>query len=145
MKNAVLYMAAAVMLIFVACKKDKNAHPEDNAPQPKNIANLQGEWKAVSFLTGNGGPVRWEPVTEQNHIAFSFNGLFTSTNMIFDTYDLEMVSGTWSGDTVLTLSKAAQPQGQNGFFIINRLTKDTLVLSNGYCLDFCGTKYTRVK
>ncbi|ACU63858.1 hypothetical protein [Chitinophaga pinensis] len=146
MKNAVLFMAVAMTLAFIACKKDKNEHQVDDALLPKTVANLQGEWEAVSFLTVTGGPLRWEPVTEKDHITFSFNGLFVSTQMIYDTYQLNIIHpDSDSRDTLLNLYKASQPQAQIGNFIIHRLTKDTLFLDNTYCLDFCSTKYVRVK
>ncbi|SFP04840.1 hypothetical protein SAMN05428949_7210 [Chitinophaga sp. YR627] len=141
MKNVVLYMATAITLIFAACKKDKNNPPGDYVSQPKTVANLQGDWESVSFLTSNG----WAPATEKINIAFSSNGLFVSPKMIYDTYKLEIVTySNPAGDTVLSLSKAAQ-QDQTGSFFINRLTKDTLVLTSGFCLDFCSIKYVRVK
>ncbi|TWW01529.1 hypothetical protein [Chitinophaga pinensis] len=141
MKNAVLLMAVAMTLTFIACKKDKNKPSGDYASQPKTIANIRGEWKAVSSLTGNG----WIPTTEKINISFSSDGLFVSEKMIYDTYKLEIVTySNPAGDTVLTLSKATQ-QDQTGVFFINRLTKDTLVLTSGYCLNFCSVKYSRVK
>lgn len=142
MKNAVLLMAVAMTLTFIACKKDKNEHPGDYAPQPKTTTNLQGEWDAVSFLTRDG----WQPVTDTYRIAFSANGAFFSARMKYDTYKLETVDPDGLlRDTVLNLYKTSQPQDQSGGFVISRLTKDTLTLNSPYCIDFCSTKYARVK
>jgi hypothetical protein len=142
MKNVVLLMAVAMTLTFIACKKDKNENPGDYAAQPKTLTSLQGEWDAAYFLTGDG----WKHVTDTYRIAFSVNGAFFSARMKYDSYGLETVDPNGPArDTVLNLYKTSQPQDQSGGFVISRLTKDTLILYGPYCINFCSTKYVRVK
>lgn len=136
----ILYMAAAIAMAFVACKKDRHTPFDDGTRVPKTAENLKGTWKEVAYEL-----LDWQPSHSEYYISFSSDGSLTHERYTRYLLDSTFRNGQMFKDTFLLFYKGKGAVNDSLYVGIEKLTKDSLQLSRIFCFEGCRNKFVRVK